>query len=287
MRGKLDAIWIKRAHLGPMDSRQNARAIPGKGLEGCASNSRTRQVTLIEREVWDALMKETGGNAAPSVRRANLMVSGFPLANSRNRLVRVGSVLLRIAGETKPCEAMEEAVPGLQAAMYANWRGGAFAQVLEAGEVAVGDPVEWAGKVVSKVMAYITRSGKAGKEILVFKHRDYPEAGIQVPAGTVEAGETLEAALKREIAEETGLLELPPARSLTKALVQNAAKNEWQERNVFHIEAALALPPSWEHVVQSDGSDDGLRFSFFWIPLHDAESTLAGNQGDWINFIPS
>src|SRR5262245_44417304 len=142
MRGQLDAIWIKRAHLGPMDSKQVARAIAGKGLEGCASNSRTRQVTLIEREVGDALMKEPGSHAPPSARRANLMVSGFPLANSRNRLLRVGSVLLRVAGETKPCEAMEEAVPGLQAAMYANWRGGAYAQVLEAGELAVGDPVE-------------------------------------------------------------------------------------------------------------------------------------------------
>jgi len=141
--GRLEAIWIKRAHLGPMDSKTSARAIPGKGLEGCASNSRIRQVTLIEREVWDGLMKSVGGNVSPSGRRANLMVSGFPLLNSRNRLFRIGSVPFRIVGETKPCNAMEELHPGLQAAMYEQWGGGAFAQVLEEGEITVGDLIEW------------------------------------------------------------------------------------------------------------------------------------------------
>jgi MOSC domain-containing protein YiiM len=51
--------------------------------------------------------------------------------------------LVRVAGEVKPCERMEEAVPGLRALMYPDWRGGAFAQVLEGGLVTVGDPVTW------------------------------------------------------------------------------------------------------------------------------------------------
>ena len=54
---------------------------------------------------------------------------------------------------------------------------------------------------VKKVVAYITR----GDELLVFTHRDSPEAGVQVPAGTVEEGETLDAAVLREVHEETGL----------------------------------------------------------------------------------
>jgi MOSC domain-containing protein YiiM len=141
--GRVEAIWTKRAHYGPMDARLTAHAIPGKGLAGCANNSRTRQVTIIEREMWDQLMDETGGDAPPSARRANLMVSGLPLANSRNRLLRIGTALLRIGGETKPCENMEKAVPGLQAAMYGNWAGGAYAQVIEEGDITVGDVVEW------------------------------------------------------------------------------------------------------------------------------------------------
>jgi MOSC domain-containing protein YiiM len=142
--GKLEAIWTKRARRAPMDAKLTARAIPGKGLEGCANNSRTRQVTLIEREVWDDLMRKADSSEPPSSRRANLMVSGISLANTRGRLLRVGPVLLRIGGETRPCERMDEAVSGLQDLMDANWGGGAFAEVIEGGEISIGDPVEWA-----------------------------------------------------------------------------------------------------------------------------------------------
>jgi len=63
--GKLEAIWTKRAHRRPMDARLTAHAIAGKGLAGDANNIRTRQVTLIEREVWQALMNEASGDASP------------------------------------------------------------------------------------------------------------------------------------------------------------------------------------------------------------------------------
>ncbi len=57
-------------------------------------------------------------------------------------------------------------------------------------------------EVVQKVTAFIVRERGRVKELLVFKH---PTAGIQIPAGTVEKGEDIETAVKREAYEETGL----------------------------------------------------------------------------------
>ena len=57
-------------------------------------------------------------------------------------------------------------------------------------------------KVIQKVTAFIIRERGGVKELLVFKH---PTAGIQIPAGTVEKGEDIETAVKRETYEETGL----------------------------------------------------------------------------------
>lgn len=143
MNGALEAIWIKRAHRGPMDPSPGARLVAGKGIVGNADQGLRRQVTIIEREVWDRLMEEVGGTLSPASRRANLMISGASLAGARGRILRVGPCRIRIWGETKPCEQMEAAHPGLRAAMYPDWRGGAFGEVLDDGEIVVGDPVTW------------------------------------------------------------------------------------------------------------------------------------------------
>jgi len=128
-----------------MDPVTEARAVPGRGLDGNADNSPTRQVTLIEREIWETLMREVGSEADPSSRRANVMVSGLSLAETRGRVLRIGSVRLEIAGETRPCEQMDAVTGGLQKSMAIPWRGGAFARVLDEGIIRVGDTVGWEG----------------------------------------------------------------------------------------------------------------------------------------------
>ena len=143
MSGRLEAIWIKRAHRGPMDAVPAATLVAGQGLAGNADQGRRRQVTVIEREVWERLMRELHGGVAPSARRANLMISGLSLAGQRDRVLRIGACRVRILGETRPCERMDEALPGLREAMKIDWGGGSFGEVLDDGRIAVGAEVAW------------------------------------------------------------------------------------------------------------------------------------------------
>jgi len=138
--GWLEAIWIKRARSGPMDPAQHARLITGQGMVGNANWGGRRQVTVIAQEAWEALREELGPAVTPIVRRANLLVSGVDLRNTRGRVLEIGSVHILVHGEMRPCNLMEETVPGLEAAMESDWRGGVYGAVAQGGTITVGDP---------------------------------------------------------------------------------------------------------------------------------------------------
>jgi MOSC domain-containing protein YiiM len=139
----LHQIWIKRAHRGSMDPAVRATLVAARGIAGNADQGGRRQVTLIDLERWHELMDRLGVDLETSPRRANLVIDSLDLFDSSGKRLRVGSTLLHVLGETRPCERMEEALPGLQAAMRERWGGGAYAEVIESGEICVGDEVAW------------------------------------------------------------------------------------------------------------------------------------------------
>jgi MOSC domain-containing protein YiiM len=141
----LRQIWIKRAHRGKMDPATTATLVAGRGIVGNADQGGKRQVTIVDLERWLELMDRLGGDLETDVRRANLVIDAFDLFDSRGKTLRIGTARLLIHGEVRPCERMDEALPGLQAVMRERWGGGAFAEVVEGGEISLGDAVGWDG----------------------------------------------------------------------------------------------------------------------------------------------
>lgn len=126
-----------------MDAMDVGELIAGKGLAGSVGRSTRRQVTIIEREVWDRMQEELQTSIPYAARRANMMISGIRLEDTRGRVLCIGATQVKIGGHTTPCERMDEACEGLQAKLAPHWGGGAFGQVIVGGVIRVGDEVRW------------------------------------------------------------------------------------------------------------------------------------------------
>jgi MOSC domain-containing protein YiiM len=142
--GRLERIWKKRAHGGVMDVVESAEVTADKGMEGDANYGAGRQITVISADAWDGVVDELGAAVDPSARRANLLVRGVSLKETRGRILEVGSCRILVQGETRPCHVMDEAHQGLRDALSLEWRGGVYGKVLAGGSVRTGDPVRWA-----------------------------------------------------------------------------------------------------------------------------------------------
>lgn len=130
-----------------MDAADTGELVEGKGLVGNADQGGRRQVTIIAAEAWADAEEELGASLDPSSRRANLLVRGIDLQESRGRVLAIGEARIHLLGETRPCPRMDEAHPGLMSALARDWRGGAFGQVVEGGAIRLGDPVSWDGEL--------------------------------------------------------------------------------------------------------------------------------------------
>jgi len=126
-----------------MDPRESATLISGKGLAGNANQGGRRQVVLLTEEGWAEAEAELAVALDPATRRGNLLLSGIDLEKTRGRVLRVGPTRLRIWTECTPCYQMDQAHSGLKNALRPHWRAGACAEVLEGGEIRVGDEVAW------------------------------------------------------------------------------------------------------------------------------------------------
>ena len=127
-----------------------------------------------------------------------------------------------------------------------------------------------------RVLAYVTRERDGRTELLVFDHRDEPEAGTQVPAGRIDDGETLEHGLRRELHEEAGLDRVRIVRELP--VLGDWAGRSPYENHAFEVQVEEDTPDSFEHVVHGDGDDAGLVFVYRWVGVDTELDLWDGND---------
>ncbi len=135
-----------------------------------------------------------------------------------------------------------------------------------------------------RVFCFITRNRHA--ELLVFTHRDFPEAGVQVPGGGIEPGESpLDAAL-REAHEEAGLAHFLSARMILDEVVSDRQTHAY----VCHLTAPDDTADAWEHPTndyhdaEHSARGEPLAFRFSWIPVA-TRGCLADPQDRWLGLL--
>src|SRR6266478_6527467 len=148
--GRVEWIHVAVSEGEPMRATDRIRVLAGIGLEGdryatgrghFSSTAGTgRALTLIEAEVLESLRDSLGIALRPGEARRNVTTRGIALNALVGHRFRIGSVLCEGARLCEPCSYLEDQLvkPLLHPLLH---RGGLRANVLEDGEIRVGDQV--------------------------------------------------------------------------------------------------------------------------------------------------
>ncbi len=145
----------------------------------------------------------------------------------------------------------------------------------------------WHPRCYQRVVAYVTDpSGR----LLIFEHVDV-DAGTQVPGGGIHEGESAEEAVRRELAEESGVATAVLVRKLGEAWGRSEPLNvpagfEEHVQHAFHLRLDQPFPDEeWEWEEKSGGEIVEHRFAFRWASLEEAATILWPHQAMWIEAV--
>jgi steroid delta-isomerase-like uncharacterized protein len=165
-RGSIISIVIAPEAKVSMESRDEVRAVPGRGLDGdryffsrgAYSNQpgTGRVLTLIESEALAAAAAKLVKPFTAADARRNLVTRGVPLNHLVGRDFRAGEVVLRGVRLCEPCGYLEELTQqGVNQALL--HRGGLRVDILTEGKIRVGDIVAPLDSVEDKNKVLIRR----------------------------------------------------------------------------------------------------------------------------------
>lgn len=132
-----------------------------------------------------------------------------------------------------------------------------------------------------KALVYATWGGK----LLVFDEPDFPAVALQIPGGTVDAGEAVIDAARREFHEETGLSFTGELKLLgsTHFDFERGGVIQPHERTYFHAELTGPFKQEWTHYEDDpDGGGSPILFRLFWMDIEQAREKLGFSMGELI-----
>jgi 8-oxo-dGTP pyrophosphatase MutT (NUDIX family) len=142
----------------------------------------------------------------------------------------------------------------------------------------------WQPDCYQRAVAFVT---DPDGRVLVFDHVDV-DAGTQVPGGGIHEGESAAEAVRRELAEETGIGTATIVRKLGEAWGRSEPGNvppglEEHVQHAFHLRLERPTPEeTWRWQERSGGEQVEHVFALRWTTLDDAARTLWPHQAMWI-----
>jgi hypothetical protein len=158
--GRVEAIHIAPDSGDPMESLHQAEVVVSRGIRGDRyfekqglwnlldqdpdrETKGASDITLIESETLEAVERDAGITLEPGAHRRNVTTQNVPLNHLVGRRFEVGDVVCEGIELCEPCGYMQSLVAkkGLSNALV--HRGGLNAQVVESGQIEVGDGIRW------------------------------------------------------------------------------------------------------------------------------------------------
>jgi MOSC domain-containing protein YiiM len=145
MQGRVEAINVRETSESPAVAVERARLVSGRGVEGDryyapAGAGAGEALTLIAAEALEGLEADTGIRLSAADSRRQVLTRGIDLNALVGREFTVGSVRCRGVELCEPCAHLQSVTQEgvLKGLVH---RGGLRADVLNDGDVAVGDAV--------------------------------------------------------------------------------------------------------------------------------------------------
>lgn len=149
-QGKVLAIFIASRPGGATEARRSVLAEPAKGIQGdryfrsdgswATKQGSGRQITLIEVEAIRSAESVLGHEIPLGSSRRNIITEGISLNELVGKEFSVGETRLLATRLCDPCKYLGQLTsPALSEAL--KNRGGLRCDILQGGEIRVGDPV--------------------------------------------------------------------------------------------------------------------------------------------------